>query len=741
MAAVVRMNAVVGTVLLALVSLFVATAGAAERHYEFRAQLNCIHEKGRRDGSLRPRADEFAITDGIRIVLPSDVDDVLYTAARDFEDYLWTSMGVEGEVKRKSEKGKSSVAGGTVSVALDHGLAERQYNVTVDAKGVVIRARDSRAAAQALYHLEDLMNLRRAPFLAAGEENRTMLFSPRMTHSGFACDEFPDSYLAHIAHAGMDAILIFVYDVDSTKGHKQYQDVNDTIRRAKRFGIDTYLYSYIHAFAHPDGGPAPFEASYGRVSAAYPEAKGFILVGESCEFPTKDPRAIPVAARDRGKEYEGDTRPMAGYFPCSDYPQWVKAVVNAIRRYNPASDVVFWTYNWGAAKDAYRKALLENLQKDVSLMATWAMCDDCTLPNGLTFHCADYTQTPVGPGHYLETEAKWSKELGLRFYSQTCTGGITWDFGSVPYMPVPQHWKLRWDRMVAAHDEWGLVGLMESHHQGWHPNFVSELAKEAFTRGGIPFEKHIRQIAARDFGTENAEAVVAAWAKWSEASAYIAPTCANQYAMFRTGPAYPFNALGPRIQTGIGGKGTDDYPWNRHAPNGLRICRLNYADDQVRQWREGLDYFPRLDIPADKLKIELDGLRLAGKLFMEGSAVLRKAAEGLRGARREKAVKIAGLGEFMGRTCRTAVNVKAAAAEEDVVLAKDSSVAEKASAKARILELARDEYANAEAALALVDADSQLGWEPTMDYCGGREQIEWKLRRMRENYGEGVRGR
>ena len=85
--------------------------------------------------------------------------------------------------------------------------------------------------------------------------------------------------------------------------------------------------------------------------------------------------------------------------------------------------------------------------------------------------------------------------------------------------------------------------------------------------------------------------------------------------------------------------------------------------------------------------------------------------------------------------------MKAAAAEEDVVLAKNSSAAEKASAKVRILELARDEYANAEAALALVDTDSQLGWEPTMDYCGGREQIEWKLKRMRENYGEGVSGR
>ena len=163
---------------------------------------------------------------------------------------------------------------------------------------------------------------------------------------------------------------------------------------------------------------------------------------------------------------------------------------------------------------------------------------------------------------------------------------------------------------------------------------------------------------------------------------------------------------------------------------------MNYADDQLRQWIEGLDYFPRLDIPADELRLELDGLRTAHGLFMEGAAALRHAAEGLSGERRGKALKVAGLGEYMGRTCRTAVNVKAAAAEEDIVLSKTATESEKAAARSRILALARDEYENAKAALPLVDADSRLGWEPTMEYCGGREQIEWKLRRMERLYGK-----
>lgn len=727
--------------------MFVATAGASvavwagEAHYEFRRRLATVHETGLRDGAAVCAADETRIEGDWTIAVPQGATDFIFRAAQDFQDYLAVSMGVDVRIARNQGSGNGD-RGRILAIAVDTGMKARSERIEVTADGVKVTASDDHSLAQALYHIEDLMNLRRAPFLKRGVENRERLFAPRMTHSGWACDEFPDPYLAHVAHAGMDAILVYVYDVDSTKGHPQYQDVNDIIRRARKFGIGTYLYSYIHSFAHPDdpGGKEAIENSFGRVSAAYPDAAGLILVGESCEFPSKDPRVIPVAARSRGKEYEGDTRPMAGYFPCNDYHKWLKAVTEAVRRHNPKSDVVFWTYNWGEGKkEAPRMELIDSIQKDVSLMATWEMFERFKLPNGFECGCADYTLAFVGPGRYFSTDAARAKKNGLRLYSQSCTGGITWDYGDVPYMPVPQLWKERWDRTVKAHDDWGLCGIMEGHHMGWQPSFVSELCKEAYVRGGIPFEKHVRAIAARDFGEANAEAVVAAWAKWSEALKYVAPTHANQYGMFRTGPAYPFNALGPRIQHGLGGDGSGDYPHCKYASNGFAIARLNYADDQVRQWVEGLDYFPRMEIPAKELELEVGGLRKAYGLFMDGVAVLRRAADTLEGARRVKAHRVAGLGEFMGRTCRTAVNVKLATADEDVVLSKTASEAEKAAAKDRILKLAKDEYENAKAALPLVDADSNLGWEPTMEYCGGREQIEWKLRRMEENYKEGLK--
>ena len=57
--------------------------------------------------------------------------------------------------------------------------------------------------------LEDLMNLRAAPFLCPQKVARAPIFSPRMVHSGWGLDQFPDAHLNAMVHAGMDATLVF----------------------------------------------------------------------------------------------------------------------------------------------------------------------------------------------------------------------------------------------------------------------------------------------------------------------------------------------------------------------------------------------------------------------------------------------------------------------------------------------------------------------------------------------------
>ena len=42
-------------------------------------------------------------------------------------------------------------------------------------------------------------------------------------------------------------------------------------------------------------------------------------------------------------------------------------------------------------------------------------------------------------------------------------------------------------------------------------------------------------------------------------------------------------------------------------------------------------------------------------------------------------------------------------------------------------QIAEEELQNAESTIPLVEADSRLGWEPGMDYLGGKHAIEWKI--------------
>ena len=136
---------------------------AAERPYDFRKRLETVHENGLRDPAAKPATNELAFTDGMVVAVPRNADEVLALAAKDFCDYLDVSMGVSARFARGGK--------GAVTVALDGKMPARAYRIETGGN-VKVTAADARAAAQALYHLEDLMSLRRAPFVKKGTERR-----------------------------------------------------------------------------------------------------------------------------------------------------------------------------------------------------------------------------------------------------------------------------------------------------------------------------------------------------------------------------------------------------------------------------------------------------------------------------------------------------------------------------------------------------------------------------------------
>ena len=675
-----------------------AEYGAEEAEFTFRKRLEIVHHANRRDLDFKPAGNEFVFCDGVRLTGPDEA--LVRRGLSDFADYLKTSMGVKASPD-------GNVAVGRVDIALDGSLADREYTVAVDGKGVAVRAKDGRAAMQALFHLEDLMNLRRGPALAFGLERRRMRFSPRMTHAGWDVDQFPDPHLATIAHAGFDAILFYVSGIDRTHAPGK-TDIAALIDAAEAWGLDSYLYSSLKTLKNPEdpGSPAEMTATYGAVAKRYRKAKGVLIVPESCYFQSRDPRATALKSTVS--------------IPCSDHPLWLRRIEETLRMEIPSIDFIFWTYNFYSRPESERFAFIDAISPTTVLNTTFVIGNWREHPTrlGASFPVADYSIATSGPSQLFRAEAAHAHARGLKVFTTCNTAGRTWDFGCCPYEPVPQRWKTRFDALKKAQNEWGLSGLIESHHYGFTPNFIAELAKEAFTEGGMDFDEHLRKIAVRDFGPAHADEVVAVWADLSDAIQDYVATSRNQWGPFRIGPAFPFNALGPFLTK-------DNWPGFRSW-----ICNPNYG--WSIPWGGGEQKRDTLNIKEHNIEVEL--FTSAGRRFVAGAEKLRGFAGELAGAPRDNAMRAAGVVEYIGRSFLTSANVKAAAIEELTAVDESKQAAERDAARRRICEIAHAEYRNTKAALLLVQRDSHLGFECCNGYMGSRQRIEWKLRHMEKLY-------
>ena len=308
-----------------------------ERNYEFRRRMSVVHKSGRRDAARVCSQGEIEVTSRFAITVPAEADPVVLHAARDLEDYFFTSMGVSLPVLRE---GEAELGRPTISYRVEESIPKDSYRVTVSDGGILIEGGTPRMAAQAGYYLEDVMNLREAPFLPKGEETRTSLYPVRMAHSGYGLDMYPTEHIVSLAHAGVTALLVFIKGVDATP--HGYHDFNDLCLRAAEYGVDVYAYSYLQNLLHPEDEKAPefYEELYGRFFDRCPYFKGIVFVGESFEFPSKDPNTTGIRRLDNRDENGKPLvtgKPNPGWWPCYDYPIMLELIKPIIRRRCPIS--------------------------------------------------------------------------------------------------------------------------------------------------------------------------------------------------------------------------------------------------------------------------------------------------------------------------------------------------------------------------------------------------------------------
>lgn len=673
-----------------------------ENNYDFRRRLLIIHEKDIRDISIIAKENEYMLPEKVVISINGNYTDVTMTAVCDFMDFLQKSMHITPTLSYNEINAHITVSlASTFEINLEEAASYKGFMIKTDENGISVYGNDERGIGQGLYYIETLMSFKKAPLLKLGKIKKKPMFAPRMIHSGYGVDEYPDEYLSRIAHEGRDAILVFTKGVNEVP--HGYLDFNDLIERARRYGLDVYAYSFLKSNMSPESPEAEefYDDTYGRLFRECPGLAGVTLVGESVEFPSKDPNVTPGRYYETAVDGIPADKPSSGWYPCYDYPIWLELLKKTIRKYKPDADIVFWTYNWGYQSEEARVKLIESLPTDISLQATFEMFEPRFYGN-VEGRCSDYTLAFEGPGKYFESEAVAAKKRGIKLYSMTNTGGLTWDIGVIPYEPMPYQWMRRYSAMIRANREWGLCGLMESHHYGFYPSFISKLSNLAFLEPLENMEELLEKILISEFGKENYQNVDLALKSWSEAIRNYVPSNENQYGPFRVGVSFPL-CLAKEAKV----------PSSTEAMFGNRI--LTTAHFSTFAGVDGLPYGIRINDENAFLEIMLDYMQ-------KGVAILEESRNS-----NEKLSELINLGKFIVHTIKTGINAR----RWHMLKMKLYSTEDKR-AFAELLDkmesLLDEECENAKETIPIVEKDSRLGWEPSMLYMTDRWHIEWKLR-------------
>ncbi len=685
-----------------------------ERLYEFRERINIVHHPMRRDSAISAGAGEVEVTSAWRIVYPADADARIVNAAKDLQEYLEVSMNVALTVGTDSPAGTP-----VIKLMLDNTLTgERTYRLDVKENCITIAGADAKGVISGGFYVEDLMNLKEAPVLAIGSEERKPLIGLRMVHSGWGIDLFPSEHLKAMAHAGFTAAVVFITGIDRTNVGPL--DVNDVIDRAWLYGLDVMLYAYLPSYKHPDEPDAEefFESVYTRLFDYYPRALGVMLVGESAEFPSRDPRTTGKRRKESTIDGIPDSKPSPGWWPCSDYPAWLQRVSDAVHKSKKDARIVFNTYNWHYVDEAERREFLKNIPKDITVQITFDIGKEKRREG---FYCPvmDYSISACEPGEYFKSESAIAHEMGLQILSTANTAGATWDFGTVPYVPVPQQWIRRFNSLDQARRDWNVNSYYDNHHYGWWPSVVTDLGRWAFWSPQLDLNEMLKKLAVRDFGAAAADKVLEVWDLWSDAmqNDYVA-TNEEQYGPMRVGPSYPL-IFHPNITRTMAGKEIK-FPTTPGAHFGSGIIKTLYQPFEVAHQSPGALRYPA----------ELRCLQRLREKFARGVEELEKLRTIVPERKLAKLEEQIRLGKYIVCNAATAACVKEWYML-NIKLLGSSDVAEANKILDQLEALALKEIANAESAIELVQADSRLGWEPSMEYVTDKWHIDWKIRQVR----------
>lgn len=393
-------------------------------------------------------------------------------------------------------------------------------------------------------------------------------------------DPYPDGLLQQLAARGVNGVWLHVVLRQLAPGGPDFpefgaehatrlENLRQLVARAKRFGIDVYLY-----MNEPRAMPGAFfkdrpdmagvtEGDFTALCTSHPKVRAWMSDALAHVF-----TAVPGLGGVFTISASENLTSCASHGGHKNCPRCrnrtdseIIAEVNAaieqgVHRGNPDAKVIVWDWGWkghGLAPD-----IIARLPGSVWLasVSEWAAPLD---RGGVPGAVGEYSMSVVGPGPRASREWQWAREAGLKTVAKVQFNN-TWELSTVPYIPVMDLVAQHCHRLATC----GVDGLLLSWSLGGYPSPNLDIANR-FSYQPVPTVEEALDSAALDrFGAQAAPHARKAWTLMSQAFQEYPYHVAGLY----DGPQH----LGPANLL---------YP----APTGYAATMTGFPYDDLNAWR------------------------------------------------------------------------------------------------------------------------------------------------------------
>jgi hypothetical protein len=703
-----------------------------------------------RDPGRKPRPNEVALDDTWTIVAPVESSQVVETAVGDLKTFLDRAMGVHVAVEHADFAGEVLTRKRVILIgdrsalpAIANGVeGTGSYRVRVEPERVLLCGADDRGAMRAVYYLEDKMNFALGPYVERGDVIRMCLFTPRITqrvgpYNSFLTELsqptiYTDGFLSRISHQGFSALNVYgnleeltkdsevfpeLNDVrisrqsgqeifpevlDGRAAARRYERLRDLVTRAKRFGIDVYLYyatNYHHPVPewfyekHPDcrgfswgnsmctSSPEVLrylEETTRHVFQGVPGLKGLVIIFDSEGFFSDAVGGRARCPRCRNRK------------PEDIVAEYLTVIDKAMKEATPQTELIAWSYFTGHPQWVTRA--IAKLPKDVTLQAEFSK-GAIIQREGVRHVAGDYQITEVGPAPHFTVQVEAAGAAGLKLSAKT-EHSYSNEFVSVPYIPAP----LQYYKRVAAFRQYPIRAVFANWtHYGYAPNPNAEILKWYSWDHAPKIEDLLADMARSRFGAKAAPEFVRAWHHFSKAiTCYpYSDAVARNPGPIQVGPGLPLYLDGAKKLPSTWRSPVNDLSGT--APWGPEVALKSFGRLEA-EWQAGVDLMSRAmaEVPT---------------------------------AQRSEAERELGIAKAILCCTRSYMNLtRFVVVRGELDAAKGEPLRSEVLGRMRTVALA--ELENAREALKVCEADSRVGYASGGSHVGGLYTpalIRWKI--------------